>query len=145
MRKQIYLAGKMGGLTPRQYNLWREQFFNSCQRQRLLGEHINFRILNPAEYYGYDVQNEKSEKEIMRFELRAVEQSDIVVANLNNVETSVGTIMEIFHAYKQGVPIIGLKTDSTPTHPWIVECVDRIEENMEDLIKYVFSYYLEQE
>lgn len=145
MIKQIYLAGKMGGLTPREYNLWRQQFFNGCQRQRLLGEHAAFRILNPADYYGYDTQNEKSEKEIMRFELRAVEKSDIVIANLDSVETSVGTIMEIFHAYKKNIPIIGLKTDSTETHPWIIECVDRVEENMEDLINYVFNYYLDQE
>ena len=85
----------------------------------------------------------------MRYELNQLKTSDILLVNLKDVDSSVGTIEEIFYAYILGLPIIGFlpeldNTNNTFVHPWLYEQIDKVfegKDSMQDAIYYIEDYY----
>ena len=102
-------------------------------------------------YYQYGKNYHKTDKEVFRFDLRKVSNSDIVLVNLNDIRKSIGTCIEVYEAYKNNIPVVGFLNDELPVeemikliHPWIYCCVDRIETGKESLskaINYIIDYY----
>lgn len=111
----------------------------------------NYRVINPTDYYQYGKNYHKTDKEIFRFDLRKVSNSDIVLVNLNDIRKSIGSCIEIYESYKNNIPVIGFLDDELPVeemikriHPWIYCCVDRIETGKDSLNKalnYIIDYY----
>lgn len=151
MKKKIYLAGamKVYGETSDYPRKWREQvkaWFSAY------GE--GFKVISPTDYYEYGKHYHKTEREVMRFDLRKVKECDVVLVDLSNIQESVGTLQEIFLAYMHNKPIITFLESDTPyvslatveqdMHPWMVEQVDRIECGqgaMERAMQYIVDYY----
>ena len=82
----------------------------------------------------------------MRYDLKQLKNSDIVLVNLDSIDMSIGTAQEIFYAYLLNIPIIGFIEDeeSTYIHPWIKEEVDKIfvgENSKDDAVDYIKVYY----
>ena len=90
-RKRIYLAGAMGcyGEDPYPYT-WRNKV-----KQFFIYHSDNFEIFSPIDYYNYQNTNHKSEKEIMLYELNALQDSKIMLVNLKDLDKSIGTSDEI--------------------------------------------------
>lgn len=92
----------------------------------------------------------KSESEVMRFDLRMVREADIVLVNLRDLHTSLGTSDEILYAFINGKPVIGFLDDELEVkniHPWKVEQIDRIEtgkDSMKRAIDYIYRYYVDR-
>ena len=111
----------------------------------------DYKVINPTDYYQYCKNYHKTDKEVFRFDLRKVSNSDIVLVNLNDIRKSIGTCIEIYEAYKNNIPVVGFLNDELPVeemikliHPWIYCCVDRIETGKESLnkaINYIIDYY----
>lgn len=111
----------------------------------------NYRVINPTDYYQYGKNYHKTDKEVFRFDLRKVSNSDIVLVNLNDIRKSIGSCIEIYESYKNNIPVIGFLDDELPVeemikriHPWIYCCVDRIETGKDSLNKalsYIIDYY----
>lgn len=111
----------------------------------------NFKVINPTDYYKYDKNYHKTDKEVFRFDLRKVSHSDIILVNLNDIRKSIGSCIEIYEAYKNGMPIIGFLDKELPIeemiqliHPWIYCCIDRIETGENSLghaMEYIIGYY----
>ena len=86
----------------------------------------------------------------MRFDLRMVREADVVLVNLKDLQTSLGSSDEIFYAFIKGKPIIGFLEDESEVkniHPWKIEQIDRIEsgENaMENALNYIYSHYIDR-
>lgn len=142
---KIYLSGKMGGLTFEEYTEWRDKIALLLAK---FGEKVE--IFDPSRHYNYEINAHYTEKEVMRYELRHVESSDLVILNLENADTSVGTIFEIAYAFKNNIPILGLcnleKFTANPEctiHPWLIEACDRLEFNEKNLIKYIKEHYID--
>ena len=151
MKKNIYLAGPMktygeGNEYPRKWRNAAKEWFKVNTD--------NFKIVSPTDYYEYGKNYHKSEREVMRFDLRKVRECDILLADLANIHDSVGTLDEIFLAYLHNKPIVAfLETDAPymssksverELHPWIIEQVDRIESGkgaMERAMQYIKDYY----
>lgn len=134
---KIYLSGKMGGLTYEEYTKWRNKI------TILLSDFCaNVTIFDPAKRYNYDNITHKTEKEIMRYELRQVLSSDLVILKLDGANTSVGTMFEVAYAFKNDIPIIGIAHTDNDIHPWLEEACDRIETSYDDVVKYISKYYL---
>ena len=129
----------MSGIPYDEYNGWRKKFIqtlmpNSCTYQTI-------KVINPVVFFDIG-EPEHDTKEIVRWELRTVKDSNIVVANLDKINSSVGSVFEIAEAYHNNIPIIGLNETNYQPHPWIDECVDHVEKSMENLVEYLNEYYL---
>ena len=111
----------------------------------------DYKVINPTDYYQYGKNYHKTDKEVFRFDLRKVSNSDIVLVNLNDIRKSIGTCIEVYEAYKNNIPVVGFLNDELPVeemikliHPWIYCCVDRRETGKESLnkaIHYIIEYY----
>lgn len=148
MGKTIYTAGPMElhARNPRGSYEWRDlvkEYFSNTD--------ADFRVVNPTDYYMYGENVHKTEKEIMRFDLRKVEEADIILVDLNGVRKSLGTSDEIAYAYILKKPIIGFVYEELSedelikvVHPWKYEQCDRIETGTDALKKamdYIRDYY----
>ena len=151
MRKVIFLAGAMGcyGKNAEYPKKWRREAITTCNA---LSDAFSF--LDPTWFYENGGTKYKTEREVMKFNLRNVKESDVVLVNLKDIEQSPGTMDEILYAYIFNKPIIGfLKTDGgeldeldvkARMHPWKYEQIDRIETGyyaLENAIKYIIEYY----
>lgn len=146
MKKKIYLSGAMGCYLGTKEEGYAETWRKETEKEFQL-TNSNFNIFNSTRYYNY---NEHSDgKEVMRYELNQLKTSDILLVNLKDVDSSVGTIEEIFYAYILGLPIIGFlpeldNTNNTFVHPWLYEQIDKVfegKDSMQDAIYYIEDYY----
>lgn len=147
---RVYLAGAIGcyGKNNKEPLAWRklaERYFKEFD--------WNFMCINPMDYYSYNNDSSKKYSEIMRFDLRKVESSDVILVNLKDVDKSLGTSDEILYAYLHNIPIIGfIETENvlkevevvSMIHQWKYEQIDRIEtgkDAMDKAIRYIKDYY----
>lgn len=103
-------------------------------------------IISPTDYYEIGKDYHLTEKEVMRFDLRAVRDCDVVLVNLDDLDKSLGTSDEIIYAYLRGTPIIGFTSakDTSKVHPWKIEQINRIEcgkDSLEKALQYINAYY----
>ena len=133
-----YLAGSMSGMTFEASNHWRTL-------SKYLLEQIEcdykVRVVNPNTYYNFISKRYDSEEEIRRFDIRKVEQSDLIFVNLNG--KSIGTAMELQHAFDLNIPIIGYKDDEEELHPWLQCVCDKIFDDIPTAVNYIEEYYLD--
>lgn len=137
----IYLAGGMGALSLEEQTRWRKQVRDAiiygdydCEYKPL--------FFDPTQYYNFEKPlKHKSEGESMEFDLYNLKRSDLVVVNFNDPK-SIGTAMELMIAKENGIPIIGLNEDGAELHPWLIECVNRMCDDMRELVNHVVDFYL---
>lgn len=149
MNKTIYLAGAMNcyfNTSQHDYPMkWRE---DAKKYVKQLYDDIT--IVSPTDYYEIGKNYHKSDAEVMRFDLRMVREADIVLCNIKDLHTSLGTSDEILYAFISGKPVIGFIDDDTEVkniHPWKIEQIDRIEfgkSAMERAIDYIYRYYVDR-
>lgn len=136
----IYLSGKMSGCSLEEQLKWRNQIINAIK----YGDYdydktVNF--FNPPLYYSPSMNEHLTESEVFNFDLYNLRKSDIVVANLDNVD-SVGTIMEIAIAKELKIPVIAFCKDLKTLHPWLIECCTRICYDIRETVEHIVKFYL---
>lgn len=140
---KIYLAGKMSGLSFEKSNEWRRKL-KSLIFGRAFYSQIHPIVVNPNDFYNFKATTHKSEREVMQYDLNHVRNSDIIVVNLDGINTSIGTAMELYAAAQLNIPVLawGTSEEWENTHPWLKECISRVESDTDDLCDYIFEYYL---
>lgn len=141
---KIYLSGKMSGLTYSNMINWRVKMSEKLKNMASFKD-CNVNIINPVNYYNFENQLHQSESEIKEFDLRHVITSDIVVVNLDGLDTSDGTKYEISQAARNyNIPVIafGNKKLYDKLHPWIKDDITRIENDMDSAIDYIANFYM---
>lgn len=141
----IYLAGRMSGLSKKEYNAWRNTLKKKLERSsKYCGSKIQ--VINPADYFDFDNVNEHTEKEVMQFDLNMVHNSDIVIANVNGISESIGTAIEVYEANRLNIPVIGYSNIHgifDEIHPWIKECLTtKLMFRADDVVQYVKDFYM---
>lgn len=112
----------------------------------------NVVCINPLDFYNDGVTFPKNDFEIMRFDFRKVEESDVILVNLKDIRNSLGTSDEILYAHLIGKPIIGFveynfssdKDIINYVHNWKYNQIDRIETGIDalsDACEYILSHY----
>lgn len=149
MNRVVYLAGAMScyfNTDQHDYpNQWRE---DAKKYVKQLYDDIT--LVSPTDFYEIGKIYHNSEKEVMRFDLRMVRESDIVLVNLKDLHNSLGTSDEILYAFIRGNPVIGFIDDESEIkniHPWKIEQIDRIEtgkDSMKNAIDYIYGYYVDR-
>ena len=146
MNYKIYLAGAMSCYY-KENNVekaeeWRERdeiYFNTNDG--------NFKCINPMRYFSIDGNYHTSDYEPMRFDLRKVKESRVVLVNLEDLYRSLGTSDEIMYAWLNDIPVIGFLEDESlmnTVHSWKVCQIDKIEVGegtQERAMEYIKNYY----
>lgn len=135
----IYLAGGMSSIPSEEYTKRRNVITSLLLSRK--SDKLSLNIIDPSRYYNYDFKYHETEKEILRWELNKVRNSNLIIVDLT-VEKSVGTIVELAIAYENKIPIIGVNADKENIHPWLEEICDRTFSNIIDGVDYVTGYYL---
>lgn len=149
MNRTIYLAGAMNYyFNTNQHDYpkkWRED-----AKKYVKKFYDDITLVSPTDYYEIGKNYHKSESEVMRFDLRMVRESDIVLCDLKNLYSSLGTSDEILCAFINNKPVIGFLEDETAMkniHPWKIQQIDRIEtgkDAMKHAIDYIYRYYVDR-
>ena len=129
MKKRVYLAGGINGLSDAACNDWR------IQAKGLLS---NFETLDPMarDYRGKEDSNFT---DIVEGDLADIRQSAALL--VNGTRPSWGTAMEIVYAFGK-VPVIAFVPAGTPVSPWLryhAFVVSSLEEACEHLHAAVLS------
>lgn len=141
---KIYEAGKMSGASFDEMNNWRQEL----KTQLLLAAEISgyqIQVINPVDYYNFKEKKYQSEAEVMEYDLAHATTSNIVVVNLDGLNSSDGTKIELHDAmYHNRIPVIafGDKKLYENLHPWIKENITRVEESIEDVVRYIQEFYM---
>lgn len=136
----IYLAGGMTNLSFEQYTKWRRELKNQLENH-IYSKFYSVNVIDPTEYFNFEVKRHESEKEVVEFDLHKVRTSNLIVVNFNAPQ-SLGTMAELAVAYEHRIPIIGLNEDNIEIHPWLEHFCSRTFKNKEELLNYVSDYYL---
>ena len=141
---KIYEAGKMSGLTFSQMNDWRVELKDKLMD---IAEDVEYKILgvNPVDFYNFEEQSHQSEEEVEDYDLAHVISSNIIVVNLNGLNTSDGSKYELHDGnFHNRIPVIafGDKKLYENLHPWIKRDITRVEKNIDDVVQYIKDFYL---
>ena len=139
----VYESGAMSNLTFEEMNRWRV-YFKSAITQIAENTGAKIRVINPVDYYNFLNPRHQSELEIMNYDLACVKKSDLVVVNLEGLNTSIGSIIECYEAYKREIPVLafGSSEDYENLHPWIKCCITRHDKNYRECINYIKDFYM---
>ena len=134
----------MSGISFKEQMRWRNQLGGLV---RLYYDGTNkITFVHPPLYFNYENNLHKSEREILDWEMMQLHDSDIVVVNLDQIDTTVGSHMEL--GAVQGINRFGDKyiyvvgVGDSNVHPWITETCSRIEDSFTDAAKYIAEYLI---
>lgn len=137
---RIYLSGGMGSLSFEEQSKWRSQVIDAikygdyhCEKKPV--------FFNPVNYYSFEEDRHRSEREIVEFDLNALRNSDLVIVNFND-PSSLGTCSELAIAYERKIPVIGINKDNVELHPWLAEFTTRMCESLREAVEHVVDFYL---
>ena len=140
---QIYLCGKMTGLTIEDMNMWRRCFKDTINH---ISDNVGakIKIVNPCDYYNFECERYQTQLEIMKFDLARVKDSDLIVVNLDGLDSSIGSSIECYEAWKRDIPVLGFGNheDYDKLHPWVQCCITRYDENYKECINYIRDFYM---
>ena len=131
----------MGGLSYDDYMGWRKDMV-AALTQSNDGSAVKLQIVNPANYYNFEHPRHTSEREVMKFDLRHVKSSDLIIVNFNS-SVSQGTTAELAVAHDHDIPIIGINADKLSLHPWDEAFCDRIFDDWDEAVEYIGDFYLQ--
>ena len=142
---KIYTCGKMSGIPFEKQMGWR-QALEACVKDKYDGSD-KIKFIHPPLYFNYEHMMHKSEREILDWEMMQLHDCDIVIVNLKEIDTTIGSHMEL--GAVQGINrfgdkyiyVVGIGEDNN-LHPWIKETCNRIESNYSDAATYITEYLL---
>ena len=140
-KHKIYTCGKMSGIPFAEQMGWRKELEGYVDLERAS-------FVHPPLYFNYENSWHKSEREILEWEMAQLHDCDIVVVNLKNIDTTIGSHMElgavqaINRFTEKHIYVVGLGDPNMNLHPWIRESCMRIEEDILNLAEYINTYLL---
>lgn len=141
---KIYLAGKMSGLSFEEMNSWRKEV---CDKLLIVSQIADYQmqVINPVDYYNFEEKRYQSEEEVEDYDLSHVISSNIVIVNLDGLNSSDGTKLEIHDAkYHNKIPVIAFGNQELyeKLHPWLRRNITRVEKNIDDVVSYIHEFYM---
>lgn len=134
----------MNGLTYEQMTIWRDELKSRLENVAKWRD-VKIDVINPVIFYNFEEKRHQSEIEIEDFDLAHVKSSDVVIVNLDGLESSIGTIIELHDAhYNNKIPVIafGDRKLYNKLHPWIKNSITRVEKDIDDVVEYMGDFYI---
>lgn len=142
MPYRIYLAGGMTGLSMEDQTAWRRSVKTEIGQYVKEGQ-VEF--FDPTEY---DMSDEFEKEDIsaellsMKFDIRNLAESNLVICNISTNPYSVGTNIELGICHNTQIPVITYNPDNKPIHPWQLAISDFVVTDLEKLTETIINYYL---
>ena len=130
----------MGNLSFEEQSKWRKNISEAIKTEGTDSEK-KASIFNPVNYYNFEINSHKCEKEIMEFDLYNLRNSNLVIVNFND-EKSIGTAMELMLAKEYNIPVIAFGAGDKQIHPWLTECCTRVCDSMREVVDHIIQFYL---
>lgn len=139
----IYLAGKMSGLLDSEMKKWRNLLKYELEKYSDIANYKT-NVVSPCDYFNFNEQRYQSEQEIMKFDLSLVKHSDIVIVNTNGLSSSIGSIIEVYEAWENDIPVIAYDEngDYKTIHSWLKCCITRADSCVIDICEYIKDFYM---
>ena len=134
----------MSGLSFDEMTLWRKKLKNLLLSAAEITNY-QIQVINPVDFYNFEEKIYQSEIEVEEYDLAHVVSSDIIVVNVDGLSSSDGTKIELHDAkYHNKIPVIafGDRQLYEDLHPWIKVNITRVENTIEDVVKYIQEFYM---
>lgn len=132
----VYLSGAISNVSA-MFQDWR----NKCLEWSDNGLYTCLTFNDPNIYFNYTDKLPKTNKQCLDLFMWMIEQSDVLLVNLESSEFSCGTCMEIEHAYCRNIPIIAFGEYPGTWYSWAQERASIIFKTLEDAVEYINSSY----
>lgn len=141
----VYTCGNMSGTTFVEQTEWRRKIENRVVD--ILKGYVapSVIFIHPPLHYNYTEKLHKTEKEILDWEMMQLHKCDVLVVNLDKINTTVGSHMEL--GAVNGINRFGGKYifvlgfgNTEGVHPWILETCNRIENDIEAAAHYIADF-----
>ncbi len=139
---KIYLAGACRGL-PDEGKIWRKETKEYFDRYNNVFSNDGYRIItyDPTSYFKRDGSNSVSSKQIKNFYLKhLINNSDLVLVNLNDTQYSVGTGCELQYAECHEIPVVGFGVRDI--YEWFSDYCDVVFDNQKEALEHIVGFYL---
>ena len=138
-KTKIYLAGSCLH-EPDEGAEWRTKITEMLeQAANWVGKNVE--VVNPLTYFSYAENKHKSHKQVKNFYMNKIRHCNVVIANLENSDSSCGTCMECQFAEDMHIPVIGFNRDHA--YPWLAEVTcEVVFDSMAEAVDYIRDYYL---
>lgn len=133
MKLNVYLSGNVRNVDESFQN-WRDECLNYVQYYN------NLNFIDPIKFFNYTDKKPLTDKQCIDLFMYMIEKSDVLLVNLDNSNSSCGTMMEIEHAYCNNIPIIGFGIYES-WYNWAEERCSITFEDLEGAISYISSTY----
>lgn len=142
---KIYTAGKMAGLTYDDMMYWRRRIVQEvgCRTDKKL------KFIHPPLYFVPGDYPHEREGKVKEWDINQVKNSDIVIVNLNGVNSSAGTHFElsmvdaINSMTDRHIFVVSVGEEENGLHPWIADSIHYRAKSFEDAAEYIVAYLLE--
>lgn len=133
---RIYLSGAVR-LADEEFQSWREQCLNFTKT----GYYPNLKFVDPNSYFDYKEKLPNTDKQCIDLFMWQIEHSDVLLLNMDSSDISVGSGMEIEHAFCNGIPIIAFGSKHNTWYKWTEVRASAIFETLEEALDYITKSY----
>lgn len=133
---KIYLSGATKQVDE-DFQSWRNRCLTLCQN----GYYTKIDFVDPISYFNYTDQQPQTDKQCLDLFMWQIENCDILLVNLDNSNVSIGTGMEIEHAYCNNIPIIAFGEKKETWYNWAVSRSSVIFRTLDIAIDYIYDTY----
>ena len=152
---KIFTSGKMSGLSEEEQRTWRRKIQDEIELRftftkspyQLIFEHPTDKYSTAHSETLSELESAKYEKEAMIWDLTQIADSNIIIVNLKDITTSIGTLMELGYIKalnentNKHIYVLGLgKTNNS--HPWLEDVLFHTEETEQDLAEFIINMLL---
>lgn len=141
---KIYTAGKMTGLSYALQMNWRREL----ERKICHNTDKKCTFVHPPLYWNTKTEDPKIDKEAMIWDLAQLRSSDIMVVNIKDINSSVGTHFELATALATNnnsnhhIYIVGFGESDERLHPWIENAIEFRTDNITEASDLIAHYLL---
>lgn len=133
---KVYLSGSVKNVDLN-FQTWRDK----CLEYEENGFYPDIKFIDPINYFNYTDKQPTTDKQCLDLFMWLVEKSDVLLINLDHSNNSIGSAMEVEHAYCNNIPIIAFGKNKDTWYNWIVERCSVIFINLEYAIEYIDTTY----
>lgn len=142
---KIYTAGKMAGLSFGEMMDWREKIHKLIKMKA----DSKIKFIHPPNYFLPGYYPKENEGKVKEWDINQVRNSDIVIVNLDGVNSSAGTHFElsmvdaINSMTDRHIFVVSVGEEENGLHPWIADSIHYRAKSFEDAAEYIVTYLLE--